>query len=248
MLGLASSEEAREFEHLCTIYPELAAERNRFEHELEDHALANSVPAPAYIGSRVLNMVGSQAVSPEETIAFNQPKRSISNNKTIRYLVAACVVLLLGLGYLFYNLQIQNKSLININKQLQAKYNTSDSVLSSLVNAKKLLKNNNLSLVEMKSGGGAATASIYWDSTSSAVYMIVRSLPPLPQDKQYQLWALIDGKLKDLGVFDATNNNVILKMKNCKKAEAFSITVEPRGGTTAPSIQKADITGKPKSS
>lgn len=247
VLGLTSSEEAREFEQLCDTYPELVAERNRFEYELEEHALANSLPAPAYIGKRVLNRIGAAQVSPEETIAFNHPKRVFLQNKTTRYMAAACVVVLLGLGYLFYSLQLQNNALVNANKQLLAKYKNNDSTLSSLVNAKKALKNNNLSLTEMKSVAGDATANIYWDSTSTAVYLIVRSLPPLPQDKQYQLWALIDGKIKDLGVFDATSSNVILKMKNCKKAEAFSITVEPRGGNTVPSTNKIEITGKTKS-
>jgi len=48
-------------------------------------------------------------------------------------------------------------------------------------------------------------------------------MPKLPNDQQYQLWALIDGKPSDLGVFDATDNKVILKMKNTKKAQAFAI-------------------------
>lgn len=249
VLGLATAEEAAEFERLCRIYPELAAERNRFELELENHALANSIEAPPSIGPRLINMIDEPAkVLPGKTININNGAEGyIPKNNIKRYLVAASVVVLAGLGYMFYSLQVQNTKLKNINQQLQAKYLQNDSALNSLVAAKKMLKNDNLSLVEMKTGAGEATANIYWDSTSSAVYMVVRSLPPLPQDRQYQLWALIDGKPKNLGVFDATSNNVILKMKDCKNAEAFSITVEPRGGNTAPSTPKAGITGKAKS-
>jgi len=42
-------------------------------------------------------------------------------------------------------------------------------------------------------------------------------MPKLPNDKQYQLWALIDGKPKDLGVFDVSDQKFILKMKNTRK-------------------------------
>jgi len=64
------------------------------------------------------------------------------------------------------------------------------------------------------------------------VYLVVKNLPALPQNKQYQLWAQIDGKPKSLGVFEAAADKVIFKMNNTKKAGAFAITVEPKGGNT----------------
>lgn len=248
VLGLASDEERAEFERLCIIHPQLVEERNKFELLLEKHALANSVPAPAFTGMQLLETITSPQASPDETIAFT-PKKAWLGAKAIRYLVAACVIMLLGFGYLFYKLQLQNRNLVNANKQLQARFNSTDSVLSSIVEAKKVLKSNSLSLVEMKDNPGAVatSANIYWDSASAAVYMIVRDLAPLPPTKQYQLWALIDGKPKDLGVFDATGGKVILKMKDCKKAEAFSITIEPKGGNTNPSPNSIKLTGKTSS-
>ena len=244
VLGLASEEERAEFEKLCAIYPELVIERNRFEAALEKHALDNSTTAPPFINMQLLETISSPATSPDETIAFSR-KAPLLSLKAIRYIAAACVIVLLGCGYFFYRLQIQNETLVNANKQLLARFNTTDSVLSSIVNAKKIFKSDNLSLVEMKNnaGGQASSANIYWDSASAAVYMVIKDLPPLPQTKQYQLWALIDGKPKDLGVFNATGKRVILKMKNCKKATAFSITVEPKGGNTSPSPNSVKITG-----
>lgn len=248
MLGLASEEEKEEFERLCIAYPQLVDERDKFELQLEKNALASSVPAPPFASVQLLETISSPPASPAETIAFT-PKGAWPGTKTVRYLAAACVIVLLGIGYLFYMLQTQNRNLTDANKQLQARFNSTDSILTSLVEAKKILKSNNLSLVEMKDSPGAvaASANIYWDSASAAVYMVVRDLAPLPADKQYQLWALIEGKPKSLGVFDATGTKVILKMKDCKKAEAFSITVEPKGGNTAPSPNSVKVTGKTNS-
>jgi len=91
-----------------------------------------------------------------------------------------------------------------------------------------------------------SSSNIYWDSTNSNVYLIVKNMPKLPNDKQYQLWAIIDGKTapKDLGVFDATDDNVILKMKNTQKAQAFAITIEKKGGSPSPTLDSMQSMGK----
>lgn len=79
-----------------------------------------------------------------------------------------------------------------------------------------------------------SSASIYWDTASSNVFLVVRNLPQLPTEKQYQLWAFIEGKPVDLGLFDWDSKNVILQMKNTQKAEAFAITIENRGNGAVP--------------
>lgn len=69
-------------------------------------------------------------------------------------------------------------------------------------------------------------------------------MPELPSDKQYQLWALIDNKQKSLGVFDATDKNIILKMDSTKKAQAFAITIEKKGGNPHPTLDSLTSIGK----
>ncbi len=76
------------------------------------------------------------------------------------------------------------------------------------------------------------------------MYLVVKNMPKLSNDQQYQLWALIDGKPKDLGVFDATDDKVILKMKNTQKAQAFAITIEKKGGSPSPTLDSMQSLGK----
>jgi anti-sigma-K factor RskA len=71
-------------------------------------------------------------------------------------------------------------------------------------------------------------------------------MPRLPTEQQYQLWALIDGKPKDLGVFDVNDDKVILKMKNTQRADAFAITIEKKGGNAGPTLEKMQSMGKTK--
>jgi len=124
--------------------------------------------------------------------------------------------------------------------------NSTDSILNQIVEEQKIVKDPNTTVVNMVGTQVAphSSANIYWDSTSTSVFLVVKNMPKLPSDQQYQLWALIDGKPKDLGVFDASEDKVILKMKNTQKAQAFAITIEQKGGSPSPTLQKMQSLGK----
>jgi anti-sigma-K factor RskA len=79
-----------------------------------------------------------------------------------------------------------------------------------------------------------ASAKIFWDTTSKDVYLMIHNLPEPATDKQYQLWALINNQPVDLGVFELRQKSLMVKMKNAQEAQAFAITLEPKGGSSAP--------------
>jgi anti-sigma-K factor RskA len=65
----------------------------------------------------------------------------------------------------------------------------------------------------------------------------------LSRDKQYQLWAIIDGKPVDAGVFDG-NVASLIKMKAITSGvTTFAVTVEPRGGKESPSLETMQVAG-----
>jgi anti-sigma-K factor RskA len=91
-----------------------------------------------------------------------------------------------------------------------------------------------------------AYATIFWDTTAKKdVYLIINNLPQPASDKQYQLWALLDGKPIDLGVFDMEirKKRLLVKMQNVQKAQAFAITLEPRGGSQNPTLDSMYVMG-----
>ncbi|WP_350340234.1 anti-sigma factor [Paraflavitalea speifideaquila] len=47
---------------------------------------------------------------------------------------------------------------------------------------------------------------------------------PAPAGRQYQLWALVDGKPVDAGMLD--NCDGLCQLKNIQQAQAFAITLE----------------------
>ena len=258
VMGLASESERAEFEQLCTQYPELVAARRDFEERLEEYTSEHAVAPPPAVKVKVLAAIGDQqdphparSSNPPKIITMENSKSPVRSSAGLRFIAAASVILLVGMAWLYYQSNSQNKELSNTNDRLKEKLNSTDSILNQIVEEQKIVKDPNTTVVNMVGTQVAphSSANIYWDSTSTSVFLVVKNMPKLPTDQQYQLWALIadkEGKAqpKDLGVFDATDEKVILKMKNTQKAQAFAITIEKKGGSHSPTLQKMQSLGK----
>lgn len=236
-MGLASDAERAEFERLCMEYPELLEARRKFEDKLEGYAWENAESPPPEVKAKVLEAIGID----------RRNKDDRGRSGLLQIVAIAAVLLLLAMSYLYYQTKQRNQDLSETNDRLKTSLDTTRNILQKIVDEQKdLMKNPNVTVVNMVGTQVApkSSANVYWDSASSSVFLVVRNMPKLPTGEQYQLWALIDGKPKDLGVFDATNDKVILKMKNTQKAQAFAITIEQRGGSNSPTLQKMQSMGK----
>jgi len=258
VMGLASESERAEFERLCSEYPELVAARRKFEESLEGYASENAVTPPPEVKVKVLEAIGNtpsrkpaSSIPPKITTMQVQKEQPVNEPAStpvlLRLVAAASVLLLVGMAYLYYQTKQENKDLADTNDRLKVSLDTTRNVLQHILDEQKdVVSNPNVTVVNMVGTQVApkSSANIYWDSTSSNVYLVVKNMPKLPSDQQYQLWALIDSKPKDLGVFDATDQKMILKMKNTQKAQAFAITIEQKGGSPSPTLQKMQSIGK----
>ena len=245
VLGLLTAQERFEFEKYCESYPELKAARESFELAVEKLARENALPPPSDIKEKIWNAIENKSESNNATVI--NMEASTNRTRSFGWLAAASIILFLVTGYLAYNFYTQNKELRNSNAELEKKINRTDSMMNNIMAQQKAINDPNVTVVNMVGTQKAVpgSASVYWDSTSSNVFLIVKNMPRLPSEKQYQLWALIDGKPVDLGLFDAHEPNVILKMKNTQKADAFAITIENRGDTDGqPNLEQMQSMGK----
>lgn len=171
------------------------------------------------------------------------------------YLAAASIslaVLCAGASYFFYTkwrtaenkaqaLEAQQKVLAehsnavsyNVQKELEDNLN----VLSTIIDT-------NTIAIKLKGLPIAPTskAVLYWKKESQVVYLSLYYLPEPPKDKQYQLWAIKDGKPVDAGVFEL--NYPIHKMNNIEDAQSFVVTLEKKGGSTTPDLKAMYLSGK----
>ena len=244
VLGLASREERVEFEQMCAQYPELVEARNNFELSLEEQARKNVMQPPPGVKDKIWNTIQQTTVPNTSKIIQMEP--TTSRSARLSWVAAAAIILFLIGGFLALKFYNENKNLKAELKSSQDAQAQLDQRLRKMEDEQQIMNDPHTTVVNMVGlKGSPLSANIYWDSTSANVYMIVKNMPKLPSDKQYQLWALINNKPVDLGLFDG-GEKVILKMNNTQKADAFAITIENRGNTGGPNLQELQSMGKAK--
>nr|WP_262903163.1 anti-sigma factor [Chitinophaga rhizophila] len=88
-------------------------------------------------------------------------------------------------------------------------------------------------------------ATVGWNPQTKETFILAQELPEPPADKQYQLWAIVNGKPIDAGVFELGNNaRVIQKVKAVENAQVFAVTLEKKGGSTSASLDQMYVAGK----
>lgn len=88
----------------------------------------------------------------------------------------------------------------------------------------------------------ASILTVAWNPQRKKVMVDMHDakLPETDQNHQYQLWAIANGKPVDLGVFDKlqADSANMKEMKDIAIAQAFAVTIEPRGGSVNPTMDQ----------
>lgn len=227
-LGLTSEQEAAQVAEWLQQFPEVKAELEAIEKSLEIYAMDHAVPPSPGVKQTILNSLDTRKTA---------LVRSIS--PAWKYAAAASILLLLGSVY--FNLTYYNKykqadtALQSSRQELVAANNKLDAMNSDM----DVVKNKYSQAVSLNGLPAApeAAAKIFWMKNTGEVYIDPSNLPEAPAGKQYQLWAIVDGKPVDGGMIITTKNNNeyhIQKMKTFGRAEAFAVTLESAGGNPTP--------------
>jgi len=246
VLGLANPEEVAELQLLRNEYPELNEAISDFEKIFEETIRVNQVQPPSFIKASLEKQLfgdgQSGAVVIENAFAAEVHKKSTSG--FWKYLAAACLVLLIAsttLNFYFYSgykkSQDQYEALLTERNTLQANN-------ASYQQGLKMFQDSAMKRVEMKGmpGKGQNVATVLWNQSSKDVYIYASNMQQVPAGKQYQLWAIVDGKPVDAGLI--TDCIGLCKMNRIDHAEAFAITLEKAGGSPTPTLTEMYVFGK----
>lgn len=231
---MSTEEERREFESLASTYPEISNARNAFELALEEQMLKDAPAPPAQIKAAILSAV--HATTPDTYATPLPAEETLVRSMGIwKWVAAASLVLLAGAAWWGFDNNNKYNQLRAETDSLQQQLTTATAQLNDMKTDAGLLQNPAVKMAAMKGTSNPDIFStIYWDTTSKDVYLMLNNLPQPASDKQYQLWALLGGKPIDLGMIEVTQKRLLYRMKNVQNAEAFAITLEPTGGSAAP--------------
>lgn len=256
VMGALTKDEEAEVEKLARIHPEVQQEIILIGETLSQSFLNNPVIPPAHIKGKVMDEIAKNnphtvamdseiTSSPEPPIYI--PSRKTANMKFYAYAASILLMVSLGLNFYFFNessekdqqLGLAVKQIDSLKGDYAKVYNAYyelESKLSMIVQPQH-------TMVKMVQENKEDLAIVIWDTKTRKVYVAVEKLTDLPKGMQYQLWAIVDGKTVDLGVFDPMKKFDMKEMKQIDKASAFAITIEKAGGSPEPHLENMVVMG-----
>ncbi len=237
VIGSLSSTQSAQVEQMMAQYPEVAAEVKSIEQTLQAYAQSQGVKP---------KLTEDQLI---DHLKKNLPSVSPPSSKfPWTWLLSSA--LLFFIAFSVYRFSKLNNALNQSKIELQLQKSKCDEIdnqnkeLQSIINRITNPQNKLIKLAGTKLSP-TSYASVLIDSTSRKLYFDFAGLPTPPKGKQYQLWAIQDGKPLDMGVIQ---NNVVGSIHQTEKsivdrASAFAVTLEDEGGKSSPTLDQMYVVG-----
>ncbi|MBL0105571.1 MAG: anti-sigma factor [Bacteroidetes bacterium] len=250
VMGALSAAEVADVEQKAMLYPEIRQEIARVQHTLDNYADAHSKnPRPQVREKIMAALETKEKPSPKMKVVHNDPEK---NYLTYKYLIAASLAALVVstfASWFFYSrwneAEDRYSSVLKDKNQLAQNYNLVknefDRNLSDLI----VIRDPNARVVALSATDTTKhfQARVYWNPYSRQSYIDILALPEPATGQQYQLWALFKGQPVDAGVFELGVEGV-QRMKDIISADAWAVTLEPRGGSPVPTMDQMYLLSK----
>ena len=161
--------------------------------------------------------------------------------------LAASVLLAVGLFWMYQQNQDLKSEIELVEKQnvdLEQQIADTDSSLEQTQDLLNSLRDKNISVTTLGGQDISPTsyAKAYWNKENKKVFIDAKGLPEPPDGFVYQVWSLKLSPLTptSMGLLEdfATDENKVFALNNPNDSEAFGITLEPAGGSEAPTLEQ----------
>jgi anti-sigma-K factor RskA len=242
LTGDLNQSQITEIEALIREDAETRSEYYKIEKLIELMAFQHAIPASPVVKRMVME-------NPSVMANVSRPETSSGNSWKLM-MAASIFIAATSLLTAFYfwnqwkNTDLQLSLLISQNLELAYNYNQVNHDLNNLQQDVAVLISPDYQRIILEGTDNApdTKAVIYWNANREKVFLNSASMVSLSSDQQYQLWAIEDGIPIDAGVFDASNGPFQI-MKNIGSADAFAVTIEPKGGSISPTLSTMQVLG-----
>ncbi|HSZ25644.1 MAG TPA: anti-sigma factor [Cytophagaceae bacterium] len=245
VLGGLNAKEVQEVEHMESIHPEVKREIFSLQKAFESYAEYVAVKPPVELKNKILSQLSDSSSDIEDT--------KTTNVFYYNYVTAAAVALMIVCGsmslYFWSKWRSTEQQLMVLEEQTN-RY--ADQIKKANYRASQLAEDFDLirdvSVVKVNMKGAAISpdsrAVVFWNKSTSEVFVDAGNLPKAPEGMQYQLWALKDGQPIDAGVFESDFLSGLQKAKFIQGAQAYAVTLEKRGGSVTPTLSAMYVFGE----
>jgi anti-sigma-K factor RskA len=238
LLGETTSEEMEMVESYISKYPEVQNAYNTLQFNLEVVAKSNAVNAPKHILNAVLNELDDAPV-----VRLNI-ERKYKKWHMLGIAASFATLIFAGTSYSFYaqkqKLSQENQVVVDEIFDLRSDIKKNNLMLDNVM--RQLLKLNNPETEKYIIKGNERAKDLktvaYINAKEKTSMIDVVSLPNLPEEQCYQIWAEIQGKMVSLGILNEADRQ-LKTIPYTEDALALNITIEPKGGNTTASIENS---------
>jgi anti-sigma-K factor RskA len=248
-LGELSETERSEVEKNLARYPELREELALIEEAQEKLLMQAAIRPRAEVKDKLFAKF-DEGKKEAKVISIHTP----STANPWQWVAAAAVTVAVVASYVAFDYRSQLADTKNqlaeaqaTNQRIAEQYNRVNQRLDQIETDLDITSNPEFNRIAMTSPAAVpdgSQATVYWNQKTNEVYLDIQRLKEISKDNQFQLWAIIDGKPVDAGVFDADMAGLIKMKKIGTGAAMFAVTIEPRGGKASPTLETMQVAGK----
>lgn len=260
VLGLLSDKEVKEVEQILLKFPELKIELNQIEDALAIYAQAKAIPMPKGLSEQILQSIENIESNPSNISDTTPLAAKPKSSKSSIILGTLLGLSLLGSFFLFQQKQDTDQELVATKTQvsdindrmltMQIDCDTKDGTIQRLQEQLQILKDQAYEPIYLKGTDKtpASEAIVYFNTSDGKTYLDIGNLPTTPTDKDYQLWAIVDGAPTDMGVIDLTTaTGGLVEVPHIENPQAFAVTLETKGGNPTPNLDELYVIGNVES-
>ncbi len=253
LLGELNEREREEVLALASKHSEIQKEIDSLEETLfAFDQKTGSVPSSKVKDKIFASLEGEfKAAETPKVIASEAKVVSLSSLKSFA-VAASTAAVLASAAAIFYAIKyyekdqqftalLQEQSVMadNLN-QVKFEYEQKDVLVEKLVAG-------DFRRVQLKVGGlevqTDAEVDVFWDKNAQEVFVAVNNLNELGDEYDYQLWAIGSAGPIGIGLVNSGQKLTLQQMNSVSDAGVFAITIEPKGGSQKPTLDKLVVIG-----
>lgn len=240
VLGHCTAEERAQVEQAAAQSPEVKAEIAAIEQALEGYATASALAPPAWMKGRIMDSIQAEQLAADQSQATQTSMDTTGKVLISKLLLGALMFFALAMTmlnwYSIYNNRltvVAYEAAVKESQACQQREQDREKTQREIA----FLRDPATKMVEVRWLDGSApdaVAKVFTNPTKQETNLSFANLPALAADKDYQLWVIVEGNPDPLplNVFQpGTDPLASLPVEYRDKAQAFAVSLEPKGGS-----------------
>lgn len=171
------------------------------------------------------------------------------NRNLLIVLISISFIMVGFISFLAYHQKQTNKQMKKVNEQLSILEKEKIEMVDTKEKIKedfKILRSIAKKSIPLKATekNNSALAIVHWDAKIQSTFVDIMNLNTPPDNRQYQLWAIVDGQAINAGLINSRDKEGLLQEAIfIPNPQAFVITLEPLGGNSKPTYDRMVVIG-----